>query len=176
MGLLLLAAFIGVPLLEIAVFIQVGGLIGLWPTLAIVVLTAILGTWQLRVQGLATLARARAEINRGGLPTRELFDGACLLVAGALLLTPGFVTDALGFMLFLPPFRDLLRTLLTRWIETHVETRVTGDGRAARRPRGPVVIDGEYREIDAIDEEAEPGAPREGPAEDAPPPEWRERR
>lgn len=172
MGLLLLAAFIGVPLLEIAVFIQVGGLIGLWPTLAIVVLTAILGTWQLRVQGLATLARARAEIDRGGLPARELFTGACLLVAGVLLLTPGFVTDALGFLLFLPPFREMLRALLTRWVETHVETRTTAHRRDAGQPAGAPVIDAEYREID---EDAEPCTPRypcgpRPPADSTPPP------
>ena len=67
MGILLLAAFIGVPLLEIAVFIQIGGVIGLWPTLATVVLTAILGTWCLRAQGLATLNRARAQLDQGAL-------------------------------------------------------------------------------------------------------------
>lgn len=175
MGLFLLAVFIGVPLMEIAVFIQVGGFIGLWPTLAIVVLTAIVGTWQLRVQGLATLARARAEIDRGGLPARELFNGACLLVAGVLLLTPGFVTDTLGFLLFLPPFREMLRGLLTRWVETHMETRGTVDGRevrGARPSKGGPVIDGEYREID---EEAEPRDRRDrgGPADKAPP-EWRD--
>jgi len=102
MPVLILAAFIGVPLLEIAVFIQVGGWLGLWPTLALVVLSAMIGAWELRAQGLATLARARAVIDAGEVPTREIFDGACLLIAGVLLLTPGFVTDALGLLLFVP--------------------------------------------------------------------------
>ena len=110
----MLGAFILVPLIEIAVFIQVGGWIGLWPTLALIVLTAVLGTWQLRAQGIATLARARSQMERGVMPARELFDGLCLLVAGALLLTPGFVTDAVGGLLFVPPLRDFLRRMIGR--------------------------------------------------------------
>ncbi len=154
MAILLLAAFIGVPLVEIAVFIQVGGWIGLGPTLALVVLTAVLGTWQLRAQGLATLLRARDQIERGALPARELFDGACLLVAGALLLTPGFMTDATGFLLFLPPVRDRLRELLARYVRTAMATRTIVDGqgvgpRGAGRPGGATgpIIDGEFRDV-----------------------------
>ncbi len=75
MAILLIAAFIGVPLIEIGLFIEVGGYIGLWPTLALVVATAIVGSWQLRMQGLATLARGREQLDRGQLPARELFDG-----------------------------------------------------------------------------------------------------
>ena len=100
MGILLLAALIGVPLIEIGLFIEIGGFIGLWPTLALVILTAVVGSWQLRLQGLATLARARQQLDRGQLPARELFDGFCLVIAGALLLTPGFMTDAVGLALF----------------------------------------------------------------------------
>jgi UPF0716 protein FxsA len=149
---ILLAAFIGVPLLEIAVFIEVGGIIGLWPTLGLVVLTAVLGTWQLRSQGLATLTRARTQVDRGALPTRELFDGACLLIAGAFLLTPGFVTDTAGFLLFVPALRDLLRNLLARHLEAAVETSVFVDGAEVHggprggRHGGPV-IDGDYSDV-----------------------------
>ncbi|MFQ6017843.1 MAG: FxsA family protein [Kiloniellaceae bacterium] len=148
MGVLLLAVFIGVPLIEIAVFIEIGDLIGLWPTLGLVVLTALLGTWQLKAQGLATLARARAQVNRGALPTRALFDGACLLLAGALLLTPGFVTDAAGLLLFAPPLRDFLHQLLARHLRASVTTRVFVDGEEVRRgaSAGPT-IDGEYRDV-----------------------------
>ena len=154
MAIFLLAAFIGVPLVEIAVFIQVGGWIGLGPTLVLVVLTAVLGTWQLRAQGLATLLRARDQVDRGALPARELFDGACLLVAGALLLTPGFVTDAAGFLLFLPAVRDMLRELLARHVRNTMKTRYFVDGEevglggAGRpgQPSGPI-IDGEYRDV-----------------------------
>ena len=169
MGLILLAAFIGVPLLEIAVFIQVGEVIGLWPTLGAVVLTAVIGTWCLRAQGLATLARARAQIDRGALPTRELFDGACLLVAGALLLTPGFVTDTVGFLLFLPPVREALRGVLSRYVEGRMESRVYVDGEevqragpgSPRRGRGPV-IEGEYDEIEDPEDPPRPGGGQPG--------------
>jgi UPF0716 protein FxsA len=165
MGIFLLAAFIGVPLVEIAVFIEVGGALGLWPTLGLVVLTAVLGTWQLRAQGLATLMRARSQVERGALPTRELFDGACLLVAGALLLTPGFVTDGAGFLLFLPPVRDILLGLLARYVRAHAQTRVFVDGEEVSPggPDGPI-IDGDYRDVT---ERARPSAAGRRPGPDA---------
>ena len=109
MGYILFALFVGVPLLEIAVFVAVGGQIGLWPTLGAVVATALAGSVLLRVQGLSTLYRAREHLERGELPVRELFDGVCLVFAGALLLTPGFITDGAGLLLFLPPFRAAIR-------------------------------------------------------------------
>lgn len=148
MFILVLLALIGVPLLEIAVFIEVGGMIGLWPTLGLIVLTALLGTWQLRAQGLATLARARASMDRGEVPARELFDGLCLLVAGALLLTPGFVTDAFGGLLFIPGLRNSLRRALGRHLAAKAETRVFVDGREVHGRGGPDgTIDGEYRDL-----------------------------
>ncbi len=154
MGILLLAALIGVPLIEIGLFIEVGGYIGLWPTLALVVATAIVGSWQLRMQGLATLARGREQLDRGQLPARELFDGFCLVIAGALLLTPGFLTDAVGLALFLPPFRDVLRTWLARRLEASSQTRVWVDGEEIRpdgqdkRPQGRnAVLEGDYRDV-----------------------------
>ena len=94
MGLIILALFIGVPLLEIAVFIKIGGLIGLGWTLVSVVATAVAGTALLRYQGLSTLARAQREMASGRPPVLELLEGVCLLLAACLLLTPGFVTDA----------------------------------------------------------------------------------
>jgi UPF0716 protein FxsA len=152
MPVLILAAFIGVPLLEIAVFIQVGGWLGLWPTLALVVLSAVIGTWELRAQGLATLARARAVIDAGEVPTREIFDGACLLIAGVLLLTPGFVTDALGLLLFMPAVRAFLRRWLARRVTaattTTTTSRVFVDGVEVRQTKGGgPVIDGDYRDV-----------------------------
>lgn len=164
MGIFLLAAFIGVPILEIAVFIQVGGYLGLGPTLGLVVLTAVLGAWQLRAQGLATLLRARRQIDRGALPARELFDGACLLVAGALLLTPGFVTDAAGFLLFVPPVRDFLRGRLARFIATRVETRIVVDGEAVPPGGGPI-IDADYSDVTDEPRPGETGPGETGPDE-----------
>jgi len=170
MAVILLIAFIAVPLIEIGVFIQVGGLIGLWPTLAVVVLTAVIGTGLLRQQGLATLARARSHMDQGVLPARELFDGLCLLFAGALLLTPGFVTDAVGFLLFVPPLRDALRVTLARHFQASSQTRVWVDGqevyhgnrRSSGTPRGGTgrgrVIDGEFNEVGPDDGDEQPPA------------------
>ncbi len=169
MGIFLLAAFIGVPLIEIAVFVEVGAALGLWPTLGLVVLTAVLGTWQLRAQGLATLLSARNQVERGALPTRELFDGACLLVAGALLLTPGFVTDGVGFFLFLRPVRDILLGLLARHVQARAQTRVFVDGeKVSPGGRDGPIIDGDYRDVT---ERAEPSGTgrRLGPGEDGRP-------
>ena len=92
MGFVLLAAFIGVPLIEIALFIQVGGIIGLWPTIAVVILTAVAGAALLRHQGLGALSRLQETLDRGETPLDPVFDGFCLLAAGMLLLTPGFFT------------------------------------------------------------------------------------
>jgi UPF0716 protein FxsA len=163
MGLLLLAAFIAVPLIEIALFIEIGGWIGLWPTLGIVVVTAILGSWALRLQGLSTLARARQQVDRGVLPARELFDGACLLFAGALLLTPGFFTDTVGALLFFQPVRDLLRKTVGRYVaeraEVHVHAGGMGQGPGPGPGRGPggggPTIDGDYVDLDAERERRE---------------------
>ncbi len=101
-----------VPVLEIAVFIVIGGQIGVIATLAMILFTAILGSILLRIQGFSIINRIQAQANRGEVPGRELANGAMILVAGVLLLTPGFVTDCLGFFLFLPPLRDLVWTTI----------------------------------------------------------------
>lgn len=153
MGPILLLAFIGVPLIEIAVLIQVGGWIGLWPTLGLILVTAIVGSLELRSQGLATVAKLRQQLDQGELPAQTLFDGVCLLFAGALLLTPGFVTDILGMALFLPPFRRLLRVTVGRAILERAEVHVTGHaGPQGGQPGGgrsgeSGVVDAEYKDI-----------------------------
>ena len=151
---LLLAALIGVPLIEIGIFIEVGGFIGLWPTLGLVVATAMLGSWQLRAQGLATLARARAQMDEGRLPARELFDAFCLVIAGALLLTPGFLTDVVGLALFIPAVRAFIRQALARRLRASEHMQVWVDGEPIK-PGGPGgtadprsgIIEGEYRDV-----------------------------
>ena len=102
----LFLAFLAVPLIEIALFIQVGGALGLFPTLAIVVLTAILGTYLVRAQGAMALGQLRGSLNSFSDPTEPLAHGAMILFSGALLLTPGFFTDAMGFLLLIPAFRS----------------------------------------------------------------------
>lgn len=94
--------------------IQVGSAIGAPATIAIVIFTAILGTWMLRSQGLSTLNRARSRLSGGEIPAFQLLEGVALAVGGALLLTPGFVTDALGFACLLPPTRHLLVNAISK--------------------------------------------------------------
>ncbi len=104
--------FIVVPMVEIGLFIQVGGLLGLWPTIAIVFLTAVIGASLVRSQGIATLTSVQKKLQQGEMPTQEIVEGMLLAVAGVLLLTPGFMTDALGLVLLLPPSRAKIAQLL----------------------------------------------------------------
>ncbi len=143
MAILLLALFIGLPLIEIAVFIQVGERIGVLPTILITVATAVAGSILLRAQGLATLTRARAQMDQGVMPAEELFNGFCILLAAFLLLVPGFVTDLLGLLLFVPAVRQALRKFLAKRLETRTNQRVFIDGEEVdlskgwdRRPHG----------------------------------------
>ena len=148
MAIFLLAAFIAVPVIEIILFIEVGGWIGLWPTIAIVVGTAFAGTSLLRIQGLAVLQRAQDSASRNELPVQEVFDGLCLLVAGALLLTPGFFTDALGFTLFVPLFRKVAGETIWRWLSQRGHINFTGFGSASHDSGVPgPVIDGDFEEV-----------------------------
>jgi UPF0716 protein FxsA len=150
LGLLVLMVMIIVPVIEIGVFIQAGDLVGLWPTIVMVILTAMIGSALLRHQGLATLIRVRDIINAGGLPVDELFDGLCLLVAGAFLLTPGFITDGFGLLLFLPMFRSGLRRLLAERLKARGKFNMhlhPGSKQQSRRSQSPNIIDGEFYEI-----------------------------
>ncbi|WP_375260279.1 FxsA family protein [Palleronia sp.] len=144
----LLLAFIAVPLIEIALFIQVGGAIGLWPTLLIVVVTAILGTSLVRSQGALAIRRLKSSFNELRDPSEPLADGAMILFAGALLLTPGFFTDACGFALLVPGIRK--RIFLEVKKRVKVETVHYGNPGVRPRPshgRG-TVIDGNAEEIE----------------------------
>ena len=114
----LFVLFLAIPLIEIGLFIQIGGFIGLWPTLAVVVLTAILGTWLVRSQGSLALSQIRTSFNELNDPTEPLAHGAMILIAGALLLTPGFFTDAIGFSLLVPPVRQFL----ILQVKSHIKT------------------------------------------------------
>jgi UPF0716 protein FxsA len=99
-------ALLAVPILEIAVFIVVGQQIGVMATLAMIFITAVIGSILLRVQGFGLLRQIQKVMDEGGVPDRELVHGVMILLAGVLLLTPGFVTDTVGFLLFIPPVRD----------------------------------------------------------------------
>ncbi|MDX1594594.1 MAG: FxsA family protein [Gammaproteobacteria bacterium] len=141
---ILLLLFLVVPLVEIYLLIQAGGIIGALNTVALVVLTAVAGAWLLRLQGLATLRRVQRSLDQGVLPETELVEGVLLLVAGALLLTPGFVTDLIGFVLLVPATRGALaRGILARGV-LHVRQGVA-EAEEVRRTRdgGGRVIEGE---------------------------------
>lgn len=142
----LLIAFILVPLIEIALFIQVGGAIGLWPTLAIVILTAIAGTWLVRQQGLQAIQNLQKSFSELQDPTRPLADGAMILISGALLLTPGFFTDGVGFALLMPPVRKAVYDYLRKRVKVHRFEMGQGPQRPRRRPDDDV-IDGDYSEV-----------------------------
>lgn len=110
----LLLIFIVIPLVEIYFLIQVGGMIGAVPTVALVVLTAFIGVILLRIQGFATLRRVQLQLSQGQLPALELMEGVVLVVAGALLLTPGFFTDTIGFLCLVPGLRRSAIKMLFR--------------------------------------------------------------
>lgn len=108
----LLLAFIVVPLLEIYVIIQVGSVIGGWETIGLLILVSLLGAFLVRREGFSILARIQGSLAAGELPTNPLVDGLLVLLAGALMLTPGFITDAVGLVLLIPPTRAIVRTLV----------------------------------------------------------------
>jgi UPF0716 protein FxsA len=148
----LFLAFLMVPLIEIGLFIQVGGWIGLWPTLGIVVLTAFIGTWLMRTQGLMAMGNLRSSFSELRDPTEPLAHGAMILVAGALLLTPGFFTDAVGFALLAPP----IRSAVYKYVRSRVKVQTFDmGGQAQTRPTDDDVIDVEFHEVD-------PNAPPSG--------------
>ncbi|SMY07200.1 FxsA family protein [Flavimaricola marinus] len=141
-------AFLAVPLIEIGLFIQVGGWIGLWPTLLIVVLTAIAGTALVRSQGAKALGDMRQSFSELSDPTEHLAHGAMILVSGALLLTPGFFTDAVGFALLVPGVRLFVMRKLRERIKVQSFTMGQGaPGDMHRRRPDDRVIDGEYEEV-----------------------------
>ncbi len=163
--------FILVPLIELALLIKVGQWIGVWPTVVLVGITGVLGVILVRQEGVRTMARIQAELSRGQLPHRALLDGACLLVAGAFLMTPGVLTDVLAFALLLPPARSLIQ----RWIvarlkrglqEGTLHVRMQGQsgmwgGAGGASPTWPHGGEVEPDETDDEDEGPRPG-PRPG--------------
>lgn len=148
-------AFLLVPIIEIGLFIQVGGLIGLWPTLGIVVLTAIIGTSLVRSQGAQAMAELRGSMAELRDPMAPLAHGAMILLAGALLLTPGFFTDTCGLLLLIPKVRVWVMREFGKRVKVARFDMGTRAGFTAG-PRGgfnagPMrdgAIDGEYTEVD----------------------------
>jgi UPF0716 protein FxsA len=135
MFLRLLLLFTLVPLVELFLLVKLGTVIGIGATVFIVIFTGVLGAWLARWQGLGVLRRLTEDVNEGRLPADALIDGLLILIAGAVLLTPGLITDALGFFLLVPPGRAVVRKMIAARLEQR-----TGAG-------DPNVIDAEwYRE------------------------------
>jgi UPF0716 protein FxsA len=170
---LLLLLFIVIPLVELFVIIEVGRAIGVWPTIGLLFLDSILGAVLLRSQGRAVWRRFNEALAAGRVPHREVFDGALVIFGGALLLTPGFVTDVVGLLLLIPPSRALVRRFLGRMFAGRVALgpRVAywGYGRyrgrrgphqppprpGTPRARSPYDVEGTAREV-----EDDPSLPR----------------
>ena len=151
MRFILLLVFIVVPLLEIALLIKVGQEVGFWPTFGLIVVMAAAGAALLHRQSLAVLRRAVGEAEHGRPPIAEVLDGACLFLAGGLLLTPGLLTDAAGLMLLIP----WVRRRIGRWAferlfgaaDVRIDIFTPDPVRPKQEPRGPV-IDGEFERLD----------------------------
>ncbi|MEM7080353.1 MAG: FxsA family protein [Pseudomonadota bacterium] len=143
-----LLIFFLTPIAEMYLLIEVAGYIDAWPTIGLVMLTAVIGVALLKRQGLATLTRGMGKLNEGQVPAREMAEGLLLAVAGALLVTPGFITDVVGFTLLFPPSRI--------WIAQRMLKRVHIQGFA-----GPTGFDADPRAgpHDPLREGPRPGAP-----------------
>ncbi len=146
----LLLVFILVPIVEIYFLIKVGDVIGALPTVLLVVFTAFLGVFLLRWQGLSTLYRVQTSLERGELPASAMVEGLLLLIAGALLLTPGFVTDAIGFALLVPTLRQqLARFLIYKGLlSASGMTMQPGGPVHEARPQSRKTIEGEFKRFD----------------------------
>ncbi len=171
--------FIGIPLIEIALFVIVGDRIGVLWTIIIVIATAIAGTSMLRMQGAGALANARNAMESGQLPVESVADGIFLLIAGILLLTPGFLTDFIGFLLFIPGLRHRIGRAIWQKLAASGKIDVRTRGGNQHGPggfsNGPV-IDGEIiddenqQQNDASPDHDEPGSSQGSPRAASP---WR---
>jgi UPF0716 protein FxsA len=162
MALLLILIFIVLPIAELYVIIKVGGAIGVLPTIALLIADSFLGAALLRSQGRAAWRRFNEALAAGRVPAREVFDGTMIILGGAFLLTPGFITDVIGLLLLIPPTRAVFRGLVARMAGRRAAFTVravrwgygTGRGRHARgRPGDQYDYEGSAREVtDARDE------------------------
>jgi UPF0716 protein FxsA len=141
----LVLLFIVVPIAELAVIIQVGGLIGVWWTIALLVADSILGSVLLRAQGRSAWMRFNAAVQSGRIPAREVLDGALVITGGVLLLTPGFISDIFGIVLLIPPTRALVRMIVARRLERRMVSAAT---RTRTRTR-PYDVDGTATDVES---------------------------
>jgi len=175
--LILVALFIVVPILELYVIIQIGGLIGIWPTLALLLADAVLGSLLLRHQGRGAWERFNRALAERRFPGREVADGLLIAIGGTLLLAPGFLTDIVGLLFLIPPTRAIVRGLMKRLVGRRIllmggpagtaygaaSAGSRAYGYARRDPRGPAEsTNGSAREYDVegTAEEIDPDDPQ----------------
>jgi UPF0716 protein FxsA len=113
-----------IPALEIALFILSGKLIGVWSTVALIILTGIIGVHLAKQQGLSVVEDAKRELFYGRLPSGAILDGVCVLIGGVLLITPGFFTDIVGVFLLLPATRSIIKPYIARWLKSFFDTKM----------------------------------------------------
>lgn len=126
MFLKLLILFIAIPIIEIAILVKIGTLLGFWPTMLIVIATGIVGATLARIQGFLVLTRIRIELQMGRMPAEELIDGLLILIGGIFLLTPGLLTDLIGFLMLIQWSRKLFKKWLGKRFRQWVQSRNTG--------------------------------------------------
>jgi UPF0716 protein FxsA len=136
--------FVVIPIVELVILIQLGGVLGLWPTLGLVVATGFAGAFLARLEGYRTFLAFQRELAKGSLPSRSLMDGLSVLIGGALLLTPGLLTDVVGFSLLVPMTRRVIQRRVRSWIQRRItdgtiEARIVNIGPypTDRGPEGP---------------------------------------
>ena len=147
--------FLIVPVLEMWVLITVGQIIGALPTIGLVLLTAVIGVNLLRAQGLSTLTRAQEKMSNGSLPAQEMIEGMALAVGGALLLTPGFATDAFGFACLIPASRKYMASRVFNYFLKNGSIHTSSMGQAAEykeESESSVIIEGEYESHENVTE------------------------
>jgi UPF0716 protein FxsA len=120
---LLVSLLIVIPALEIALLVLSGSVIGVWPTIGLIIATGVMGAWLAKREGTETIRQAKRELMYGRIPSEAVLDGICILVGGVVLLTPGFITDLLGFILLVPFTRRWIKPFLGRWLKSLFETR-----------------------------------------------------
>jgi UPF0716 protein FxsA len=165
--LFLIVLFIVVPIAELYVIIQVGEAIGLWPTLALLLADALLGSFLLKHQGRGALRRFNEALAQRRFPGKEVVDGLLIVVGGTLLLAPGFLTDIVGLILLIPPSRAVVRGLLRRFtVGRFMVVGMPGGGGAARGPSGGPAPDYDF---DATAEEVPVNPKRHQSSRELPP-------
>lgn len=159
--------FLVVPVLEIWVIIQVGQSIGGWETVGLLILISVVGAWLVRREGTGILLRVQQSLARGELPTNELIDGLLVLFAGALMLTPGFLTDAFGLLLLFPLTRVVMRGVLKRRFAGRVQV---GGGAFGSDRFGVMWTDIRATDVTDVGEARYRGQDGNGWGDDSPPP------